>query len=100
MNEIEFRNVTQKGQVTIPKKFRDVLDIDAGDKIKFELKDIDGETCLTISKSSTFSYLLEELQEEAKKCDLDKEELDQMIEETREKLIEDLYPDVQMTTRH
>jgi len=34
------------------------------------------------------------LQEEAKKCDLDKEELDQMIEETREKLIEDLYPDV------
>jgi len=31
MNELEFRNITSKGQVTIPKKFRDVLDINAGD---------------------------------------------------------------------
>lgn len=94
MEKTEFRNVTSKGQVTIPKKFRDTLDIEPGDKIKFELKTIEGETCLTISKESTFSYLLEELQQEAKKNDLDKEELDQMIEETREKLIKDLYPNV------
>jgi AbrB family looped-hinge helix DNA binding protein len=71
MKELEFRSITSKGQVTIPKKFRDILDIDAGDKIKFELKNIEGETRLTISKESTFSYLLQELQEEAKKQDLD-----------------------------
>lgn len=94
MKRQEFRNVTSKGQVTIPKKFRDVLDINAGDKIKFELKNIDGETRLTISKESTFSYLLQELQEEAIKQDLDKREVDQMIEKTREKIVEDLYPDV------
>ncbi|MFW5787919.1 MAG: AbrB/MazE/SpoVT family DNA-binding domain-containing protein, partial [Halanaerobiales bacterium] len=34
MKNSEFRNVTSKGQVTIPKKFRDILDIDPGDKIK------------------------------------------------------------------
>jgi len=94
MKKTEFRNVTKKGQVTIPKKFRDLLDINAGDKIKFELKNIDGENHLTLSKESAFSYLLEELQEEAKRQDLDKKELDKMIEETREKLVEDLYPDV------
>jgi len=94
MKETEFRNVTSKGQVTIPKKFRDILDIDPGDKVKFELKDIDGAPCLTISKESTFSYLLKELQEEVRKKDLDKEELNKMLEETRNKLVEDLYPDV------
>ena len=94
METKEFRNVTSKGQVTIPKKFRDTLDIEPGDKIKFELKTIDGEPCLTISKESAFSYLLEELQQEAKKHDLNREELNQMIEETREKLLEDLYPNV------
>lgn len=94
MNEFKFRNVTSKGQVTIPKKFRDILDIDAGDKIKFELKNIDGESCLIISKESNFSYLLKEMQKEAKKQNLDKKELNQLIEETREKLVEDLYPNV------
>ncbi len=94
MKNSEFRNVTSKGQVTIPKKFRDILDIDPGDKIKFELTDNDGDTCLTLSKESTFSYLLKELQEEAKKHNLNKKELDQMIEETKEKLVKDLYPNV------
>ena len=94
MPKTEFRNVTSKGQVTIPKKIRDILDIDPGDKIKFEIKDINGDTHVTISKESTFSYLLEELQKEAKKQDLDKKELDKIIEETRERLFEDLYPDV------
>ena len=94
MEKVEVRNVTTKGQVTIPKKFREILDIDAGDKIKFELKNIDGENYLTMSKSSAFSYLLEELQQEAKKSDLTKEEVDKMVEETRKKLVEDLYPDV------
>ena len=94
MGNPEFRNVTSKGQVTIPKKFRDTLDIEPGDKIKFELKEIDGKDCLTISKESAFSYLLEELQQEAKKRDLNKEELNQMIEKTREKLLQDLYPNV------
>jgi len=94
MPKTEFRNVTSKGQVTIPKKIRDLLDIDPGDKIKFEIKDINGDTHVTIRKESTFSYLLEELQEEAKKQDLDKKELDKIIEETRERLVEDLYPDV------
>ncbi len=32
--------------------------------------------------------------QEAKEEDLSKEEVEQMIEETREKLVEDLYPDV------
>jgi len=94
MQKTEFRNVTSKGQVTIPKKIRDLLNIDPGDKIKFEIKNIDGDTLVTISKESTFSYLLEELQKEAKKQNLDKKELDKMIEETREKVVEDLYPDV------
>ena len=94
MPKTEFRNVTSKGQVTIPKKIRDILDIDPGDKIKFEIKDINGDTYVTISKESTFSYLLEELQKEAKKQNLDKKELDKIIEETRERLVEDLYPDV------
>ena len=90
----ETRNVTSKGQVTIPKKFRDRLDIESGDKVRFEMKEIEGELCLTISKESAFSYLLKELQEEAEKEDLSKEEVELMIEETREKLVEDLYPDV------
>ena len=94
MQKTEFRNVTSKGQVTIPKKIRDLLNIDPGDKIKFEIKNIDGDTLVTISKESTFSYLLEELQKEAKKQNLDKKDLDKMIEETREKVVEDLYPDV------
>jgi len=94
MQKTEFRNVTSKGQVTIPKKIRNILDIDPGDKIKFEIKNVDGDTLVTISKESTFSYLLEELQKEAKKQNLDKKELDKIIEETRERLVEDLYPDV------
>ena len=94
MGEKEFRSVTKKGQVTIPKKFRDILEIDPGDKVKFELEDIDGDTRLTITKESTFSYLLEELQKEAKKRDLNKEEVNELVKETREKLVEDLYPDV------
>ncbi|MFW6282065.1 MAG: AbrB/MazE/SpoVT family DNA-binding domain-containing protein [bacterium] len=94
MTKTEFRNVTSKGQVTIPKKIRDILDIDPGDKIKFEIKNIDGDTLVTISKESTFSYLLGELQKEAKKQNIDKKEMDKIIEETREKLVEDLYPDV------
>ena len=85
----ETRNVTSKGQVTIPKKFRDRLDIKSGDKVKFEVIEIDGELCLTLSKTSAFSYLLEELQEEAEEKDLSKEEVEQMIEEAREKLVED-----------
>jgi len=56
--------------------------------------EIDGEFCLIISKESKFSYLLQELQEEAKKQNLDKKELNQLIEETRERLVEDLYPNV------
>ena len=94
MGEKEFRSVTKKGQVTIPKKFRDRLEIDPGDKVKFELEDIDGDIRLTITKESTFSYLLEELQKEAKKRDLNKEEVNELVKETREKLVEDLYPDV------
>ena len=94
MPETEFRNVTSKGQVTIPKKIRNILDINPGDKIKFEIKKNNGGPLITISKESTFSYLLEELQQEAKKQNLDKKELDKMIKETREQLIEDLYPDV------
>ena len=94
MGEKEFRSVTKKGQVTIPKKFRDILEIDPGDKVKFELEDIDGDIRLTITKESTFSYLLEELQKEAKKRDLNKEEVNELVKETREKLVEDLYPDV------
>ena len=94
MEKVEVRNVTSKGQVTIPKNFREILDIEAGDKIKFELKNIDGENYLTMRKNSTFSYLLEELQQEAKKSDLTKEEVDNMVEETRKKIVEDLYPDV------
>ena len=90
----ETRNVTSKGQVTIPKKFRQELDINPGDKVTFELKEIEGEVCLAISKTSTFSYLLKELQEEAEEKNLSKEEVEKMIEETREKLVEDLYPDV------
>ena len=88
----ETRNVTSKGQVTIPKKFRKKLNIKPGDKVKFELKEIEGELCLTLSKTSAFSYLLEELQEEAGKKDLSKEEVEQLIEEAREKLVKDLYP--------
>lgn len=94
MSKTEFRNVTSKGQVTIPKKIRNILDINPGDKIKFEIKKNNGDPLITISKESTFSYLLEELQQEAKKQNLDKKELDKMIKETREQLIEDLYPDV------
>jgi len=90
----ETRSVTSKGQVTIPKKFRRRLNIKPSDKVKFELKEIKGELCLTLSKTSAFSYLLEELQEEAEKKDLSKEEVEKMIEEAREKLVKDLYPDV------
>ena len=90
----ETRSVTSKGQVTIPKKFRKRLNIKPSDKVKFELKEIKGELCLTLSKPSAFSYLLEELQEEVEKKDLNKEEVEQMIEEAREKLVKDLYPDV------
>ena len=90
----ETRSVTSKGQVTIPKKFRKRLNINPSDKVKFELKEIEGELCLTLSKPSAFSYLLEELQEEVEKKDLNKEEVEQMIEEAREKLVKDLYPDV------
>ena len=90
----ETRSVTSKGQVTIPKKFRRRLNINPSYKVKFELKEIKGELCLTLSKTSAFSYLLEELQEEAEKKDLSKEEVEKMIEEAREKLVKDLYPDV------
>ena len=90
----ETRNVTSKGQVTIPKKFRKRLNINPSDKVKFELKEIEGELCLTLSKPSAFSYLLKELREEAEKKDLSKEEVEHMIDEAREKLVQDLYPDV------
>ena len=90
----ETRSVTSKGQVTIPKKFRRRLNINPSDKVKFELKEIKGELCLMLSKTSAFSYLLEELQEEAEKKDLSKEEVEKLIEEAREKLVKDLYPDV------
>ena len=42
--------VTGKGKVTIPKKFREKFDINSGDRIKFEIKEIEGETYLTLSK--------------------------------------------------
>lgn len=39
MSVSEKGTVTSKGQVTIPKRFRDALDIDAGTEVEFVLED-------------------------------------------------------------
>lgn len=43
--------VTSKGQVTIPKEFRDLLGIRAGDRVEFRLRD--GEVVLRKSERPT-----------------------------------------------
>lgn len=93
-NPEEYSSVTQKGQVTIPKKFRDRLNLKQGDRVKFVPKEIEGELCLTLSKVSAFSVLQKKLQAEVKKQELTPEELDEWIHQTREKLFRELHSDV------
>lgn len=93
-NTEEYSSITSKGQVTIPKKFRDKLNLKQGDRVKFIPKEIDGELCLTLSKASAFSILQKELQAEAEERELTREELEEWIDETREKLFKELHPDV------
>ena len=89
--------VTSKGKVTIPKKIREKFDINSGDRINFEIREIEGKTYLTLIKVSNFSHLSKKLQKEVEKKGLDKEEVEKIIADTREKLVEDLYPDVRIT---
>ena len=87
----EVRSVGRDGQVTIPKKFRDMLDIKKRTSIIFELKTIDGETYLTLSKKTPLDYLMET--EDGKMDDEDKKELKQIFEKEKKRIAEEFFPE-------
>ena len=87
----EVRSVGSDGRVTIPKKFRDMLDIKARNSIMFEIKTIDGETYLTLSKKTTLDYLME--MREEKMDDKDKKELKQIFEKEKKRIAEEFFPE-------
>ena len=87
----EMRTVGSDGRVTIPKKFRDLFDIKERTRIIFELKPIDGETYLTLSKKTALDYLME--MREEKMDDKDKKELKQIFEKEKKRIAEEFFPE-------
>jgi len=45
--------ITSKGQTTVPKKVRDVLNVDAGDKLTWEIKG--GRVAVTTERPALYS---------------------------------------------
>lgn len=72
MSVEESATVTSKGQITIPKRIRDRLEIDEGTTVTFEIHD-DGT--VTISPGNDSWELLEEIQQVPRQTDNTVEEL-------------------------
>lgn len=75
----EKASVTKKGQVTIPKKIRDKLGLKEGMKVTFQLK---GKEAILLPEAQNPLEELRELREEVK---FSEEEIEAMIEESKEK---------------
>lgn len=78
---------TERGQVTIPKEIRDDLKITPDTKLRVFIQD--GRVIM--EPVSSFDLLLKEIETEARAKGLTREELEQEIEKTREKLVSELY---------
>jgi len=57
MTEISITSVSRKGQVTIPKEIRDIMELTAGDKVIFILDD--GRIYLRKASVQKLSHILE-----------------------------------------
>lgn len=75
----EKATVTKKGQVTIPKKIRDRLGLEEGQKVSFELK---GKEAVLLPEVESPLEELRELREEVR---FSEKEIRSMIEESKEK---------------
>lgn len=73
----EEATVTSKGQVTIPKKVRERLGLDAGSKVTFILRD--GESIMLPKPEEP----LEELRELRSEISFDEEEIAEMVRESK-----------------
>jgi len=78
MSITEDATITSKGQVTIPKRIRDRLDLDEGTEVEFVLED-DGTVVVREKKPAMEQ--LREVQRELSKHDVD---VDAMIRESKE----------------
>ncbi|MDI6711405.1 MAG: AbrB/MazE/SpoVT family DNA-binding domain-containing protein [Bacillota bacterium] len=78
---------TERGQVTIPKEFRERLRITPRTRLRIFIQD--GRVIL--EPVSPFDLLVEELESEARTKGLTREELEREIEETRARLVAELY---------
>lgn len=74
MGVSEDATITSKGQVTIPKKIRDKLDLKEGEEIEFILED-DGE--LRVRRKKPAMERLREIQRQLSKHDVNLEEMRQ-----------------------
>ncbi|MBS3814813.1 AbrB/MazE/SpoVT family DNA-binding domain-containing protein [Candidatus Bipolaricaulota bacterium] len=74
----EKATVTKKGQVTIPKKIRDKLGLEEGMKVTFQLK---GKEAILLPEVEN---PLQELRELRKEVNFSEEEIQGMIEESKE----------------
>ncbi len=73
---------TERGQITIPKELREQLNIDPNTKIKVYLE----ENKIVLEPVSSLDLLLKEIEDEANRKGLTKEELNRELEIIREKL--------------
>ncbi len=71
--------ISKKGQVTIPKSIREKLGIEPGDRISFNIR---GEEAVIYPE---IEEPLKEMKELRTKVRFDKEEIDEMIEESKKK---------------
>lgn len=71
--------LSKKGQVTIPKSIREKLGLDAGEKVLFEVK---GKEAVLYPK---VEEPMDELRELRDKISFSKNEIDEMIESSKEK---------------
>ena len=78
MSITEDATITSKGQVTIPKRIRDQLDLDAGTEVEFVLAD--DETVIVKQKKPAMEQL-RDVQQTLSKHDID---IDAMIRESKE----------------
>lgn len=80
--------LTSKGQITIPRKIREQLDLSAGDRFTLEVK---ADGAIELRRLSAVERLRQTLGAELRRQGLTREEMDRLLDETRSELVKDLY---------